>query len=92
MDIILPAMSPIDISKLEPMFMDEENRLIWADKKKKLLCYFNNRECKEPLKTPPKNVRKVAVDMDSLEVYDVASAKYGNPVRLGVVDERGKMV
>lgn len=78
--------------KLEPMFMDEENRLIWADKKKKLLCYFNNKECKEPLKTPPKNVKKVAVDLNTNEVFDIGSAKFGNPIRLGIIDERGIMV
>ena len=77
---------------LQPMFLDGENRLIFADKKKKLLCYFNNKTCKEPLKEPPTNVRKVAVDMETLEVFDIASAKYGNPVKLGEVDERGVMI
>lgn len=77
---------------LEPMFLDGDNNLIRADKKKKQLCYFNDLECKEPLKKAPETVRKVAVDMSSYEVFDVASAKYGNPVKLGVVDERGKMV
>ena len=77
---------------LQPMFLDGENRLIWADKKKKQLCYFNNKTCKEPLKEPPKEFRKVAVDMDTLEVFDVASAKYGNPIKLGEVDERGVMI
>lgn len=77
---------------LAPMFLDDNNNLIWADKKKKTLCYFNNKECKTPLKEPPKSVRKVAVDMESYEVFDIESAKYGNPVKLGDVDERGKMV
>jgi len=77
---------------LIPMFLDDDNNLIWADNKKKKLCYFYNRECKKPLKEPPKSVRKVAVDMDSFEVFDVESAKYGNPVKLGDVDEKGRLV
>jgi len=78
--------------KLEPMFLDSENNLIWADKKKKKLCYFNNKECKEPLEKPPKKIRKVGVDMDSYEVYDIEGVGFGNLVKLGVVDENGKLV
>jgi len=78
--------------KLEPMFLDDENNLIWADKKKKQLCYFNNRECKEPLKTPPKKVKKVGVDMKTFEVFDIEGANKGNLIKLGVVDEKGKLV
>jgi hypothetical protein len=77
---------------LVPMFLDDDNNLIFADAKKKKLCYFFNKECKKPLKEPPKSVRKVAVDMDSFEVFDVESAKYGNPVKLGDVDEKGQLV
>ena len=77
---------------LVPMFLDDDNNLIWADNKKKKLCYFYNKECKNPLKEPPKSVRKVAVDMESFEVFDVESAKYGNPVKLGNVDEKGRLV
>jgi len=77
---------------LVPMFLDDDNNLIFADSKKKKLCYFYNKECKKPLKEPPKSVRKVAVDMDSFEVFDVESAKYGNPVKLGDVDEKGRLV
>ena len=78
--------------KLEPMFLDGEGNLIWADAKKKQLCYFNNRECKEPLKKAPKSTRKVGVDMDSFEVYDVEGVGVGNLIKLGVVDENGKLV
>ena len=53
---------------------------------------MKNKECKNPLKEPPKSVRKVAVDMGSYEVYDVESAKYGNPVKLGDIDEKGRLV
>jgi superfamily II DNA or RNA helicase len=77
---------------LVPMFLDDDNNLIFADAKKKKLCYFYNKECKKPLKEPPKSVRKVAVDMTTFEVFDVESAKYGNPVKLGDVDEKGKLV
>jgi hypothetical protein len=77
---------------LVPMFLDDDNNLIFADTKKKKLCYFYNKECKKPLKEAPKSVRKVAVDMDSFEVFDVESAKYGNPVKLGDVDEKGRLV
>jgi hypothetical protein len=34
----------------------------------------------------------VAVDMATFEVFDVESAKYGNPVKLGDVDEKGRLV
>jgi len=78
--------------KLEPMFLDDDNNLIWADKKRKKLCYFNNRECKKPLEKPPKNVRKVGVDMKTLEVYDVGGVGYGNLIKLGVVDGDGKLI
>ena len=77
---------------LVPMFLDDDNNLIFADTKKKKLCYFFNKECKSPLKEPPKSVRKVAVDMATFEVFDVESAKYGNPVKLGDVDEKGRLV
>lgn len=77
---------------LVPMFLDDDNNLIFADAKKKKLCYFYNKECKSPLKEPPKSVRKVAVDMATFEVFDVESAKYGNPVKLGDVDEKGRLV
>jgi hypothetical protein len=77
---------------LVPMFLDDDNNLIFADTKKKKLCYFYNKECKKPLKEPPKSVRKVAVDMATFEVFDIESAKYGNPVKLGDVDEKGKLV
>jgi Helicase conserved C-terminal domain len=77
---------------LVPMFLDDDNNLIFADAKKKKLCYFYNKECKSPLKEPPKSVRKVAVDMATFEVFDVESAKYGNPVKLGDVDEKGQLV
>jgi hypothetical protein len=77
---------------LVPMFLDDDNNLIFADVKKKKLFYFYNKQYKKPLKEPPKSVRKVAVDMDSFEVFDVESAKYGNPVKLGDVDEKGKLV
>ena len=76
--------------KLEPMFLDDDNNLIWADKGKKKLCYFNNKECKKPLKKAPEKVRKVGVDMKTLEVFDVEDL--GNLVKLGVVDEGGKLV
>ena len=78
--------------KLEPMFLDGDNNLIWADKKRKKLCYFNNKECKNPLEKAPKSVRKVGVDMGTMEVFDVDGVGFGNLVRLGVVDESGKMV
>jgi hypothetical protein len=77
---------------LVPMFLDDDNNLIFADAKKKKLCYFFNKECKKPLKEAPKSVRKVAVDMATFEVFDVESAKYGNPVKLGDVDEKGQLV
>jgi hypothetical protein len=77
---------------LVPMFLDDDNNLIFADAKKKKLCYFYNKDCKKPLKEAPKSVHKVAVDMDSFEVFDVESAKYGNPVKLGDVDEKGRLV
>lgn len=78
--------------KLEPMFLDGENNLIWADKKRKKLCYFNNKECKNPLESAPKKVRKVGVDMKTLEVFDVEGVGQGNFVKLGVVDKLGKLV
>ena len=42
--------------------MDSEKRIIRPDKKKKKLCYYNDNECKEPLKDKPKNIQKIAVD------------------------------
>ena len=78
--------------KLEPMFMDGKGRLIWADKKAKKLCYFNDKECKEPLGKVPRGMRKVGVDRGTLEVFDVEGVGYGNLVRLGVVDEMGMVV
>jgi len=74
---------------LEAMFLDDNNNLIWADKKKRKLCYFNNRECKSPLEKAPKNVRKVGVDMITLEVFDVDGVGL---IKLGVVDKNGKLV
>lgn len=76
--------------KLDPMFLDDDNNLIWADKEKKKLCYFNNKECKKPIKKAPGKVRKVGVDMKTLEVFDIEDL--GNLVKLGVVDEGGKLV
>lgn len=78
--------------KLEPMFLDSDNNLIWADKKKKKLCYFNNKECKNPLEKAPKKVRKVGVDMKTLEVFDIEGVSYGNLIKLGIVSENGKLV
>ena len=77
---------------LVPMFLDDDNNLIFADTKKKKLCYFYNKECKKPLKEPPKSVRKVAVDMDTFEGFEIDIAKYGNPVKLGDVKEKMKLV
>ena len=75
--------------ELVKMFLDDNNNLIWADKKKRKLCYFNNRECKSPLEKAPKNVRKVGVDMITLEVFDVDGVGL---IKLGVVDKNGKLV
>jgi len=78
--------------KLEPMFLDGNNNLIWADKKKRKLCYFNNKECKTPLETAPERIRKVGVDMKTLEVFDISGISYGNLVKLGVISELGKLI
>ena len=72
--------------------MDGDNNLIWADKKRKKLCYFNNKECKNPLESAPKKVRKVGVDMKTLEVFDVEGVSFGNLVKLGEVSVEGKLV
>lgn len=75
--------------KLEPMFLDDDNNLVWADKKKKSLCYFHDKECTNPLKVAPKNIRKVGVDMETLDVYDILDIE--KPIRLGKVRKDGKI-
>ena len=80
--------------KLIPYLMDKEKRVIRADKKKKKLCYFFDAECKKPLEKPPKpsEIEKIAVDEESLEVFEIESAKLNNPILLGIIDKDGKVV
>ncbi len=75
--------------KLEPMFLDDDNNLVWADKKKKSLCYFHDKECANPLKVAPKNIRKVGVDMETMDVYDILDIE--KPICLGKVRKDGKI-
>ena len=75
--------------KLEPMFLDDDNNLVWVDKKKKSLCYFHDKECANPLKVAPKNIRKVGVDMETLDVYDILDID--KPICLGKVRKDGKI-
>jgi len=77
---------------LKPMFMDENKYIIYANKQKKKLCYYNDKECKNPLEKPPKKITKIAVDIETNEVYDLESAKVGNPIQIGIIDEKGKLV
>ena len=78
--------------KLLPMLMDSKKRIIRPDKKKKKLCYYNDNECKEPLKDKPKNITRVAVDEKTGEVFDLASAKVNNPIKIGDINENGVLV
>ena len=77
---------------LKPMFMDENKNVIYADKVKKKLCYFFNGECMKPLEKAPKKTEKIAVDMDTYDVYDFESAKSGNPIKIGIISQEGKVV
>lgn len=75
--------------KLEQMFLDDNNNLVWADKKKKKLCYFHNKECTKPLDVAPKSIKKVGVDIKTLDVYDILDIE--KPIRLGKIGKDGKL-
>lgn len=75
---------------LEPMILDGENNLIRVDRKSKKLYYYNNKEGKSPLVKAPKVYRKVGVDVESGEVYEVIGE--GRSIKLGVVNDKGKLI
>jgi hypothetical protein len=75
--------------KLEQMFLDDNNNLVWADKKKKKLCYFHNKECLKPLDVAPISIRKVGVDIKTLDVYDILDIE--KPIKLGKIGKDGKL-
>ena len=75
--------------KLEQMFLDDNNNLVWADKKKKKLCYFHNKECMKPLDVAPISIRKVGVDIKTLDVYDILDIE--KPIKLGKIGKDGKL-
>jgi len=78
--------------KLIPFLMDDNKKVIRADKKKKKLCYYFDDECKLPLEKVPKNLEKIAVDIDTLEVFELESAKVNNPIKIGIIDKNGVVV
>ena len=74
--------------KLKVMFLDENKNVIFANKKKKVFCYLNDTECKNPIKNI-KKLEKIAVDEDSLEAFEIESAKLNNPIKIGDIDKDG---
>jgi hypothetical protein len=76
----------------EIMFMDKNKNIYRINLKDKKIFEFNNKEMKKEIKPIPKNLIKVAVDIETNDVYDFTSVKSGNPIQLGVIDESGKVV
>ncbi len=77
---------------LIPMFMDKGKRVIRANKKKRQLCYYYDVECKSPLSGIPKDLEKIAVDENSLEVFEIESAKLNNPIKIGTINKDGVVI
>jgi len=77
-----------------PAFIDENNLVVVADLAKKQLYYVTDTSQRSPLKTRPKSVTKVAVDIPRRKVYDLDSvrSKKGNPILLGEFNRRGEYV
>ena len=78
--------------KLIPMLLDSSKRVLRANKKLKKFCYYFDKECKSPIEKLNKNLKRIAVDEKTNEIFDISSAKLNNPVKIGDIDDKGIMV
>ena len=78
-----------------PAFIDENNLVVIADMNKKQLYYVTNTSRRSPLKTRPKSVTKVALDIPNQKVYNLESVqtkKNNPPILLGEYNNQGQYI